>query len=46
MALLQHDLKEDQQVQVDAGKVNLVQHVREFLSLDSARFKSEMRFQI
>jgi hypothetical protein len=37
MPLLQHDFKKRQQVEVGSRKVDLVQHIREIISLDSSR---------
>ena len=37
MPLVQDHLEQHQQVQVGAGEINLIQHIAEIISLDSAR---------
>ena len=34
MALLEHDAEDDEQVEIDAGEMNMVQHIDEIISLD------------
>jgi hypothetical protein len=35
MPFLENYTKDDEQVQIDAGEINLVQHIAEMISLDS-----------
>ena len=37
MALLENHTKDHQQVEIDAGKINTVQHIDEIISLDSCQ---------
>ncbi|WP_245309181.1 hypothetical protein [Bradyrhizobium retamae] len=39
MPLLKDDLEQHEQVEIDAGEINLVQHNAEIISLDSVRLK-------
>jgi hypothetical protein len=39
MQLLKHNLEQHQQVEIDPGKINLIQHNAEIISLDSSRLK-------
>ena len=36
VTLLQHDLEQDEQVEVGSGEINFIQHIAEIISLDSA----------
>jgi len=42
VSLLKDDLKQHQQVEINPGKVNLVQHNAEIISLDSGSLKWDL----
>jgi hypothetical protein len=42
VAFVQHDLEENEEVEVRAGEVNSVQHISEIISLDSAPLKCDL----
>jgi hypothetical protein len=41
VSLRQHGLEEDEKVEIDARKVNLIQHIAEIISLDSVSLKGD-----
>jgi hypothetical protein len=43
MPLFQHDLKENQEVKVNAREIDFIQHIAEIISFDSALTNVDMR---